>query len=206
MPNHKRSLHHLLRFLHRINTYVLLGLCVISLFVAVLALRANNQHMIRLRNAVFMADQQNGDIEGALRTLREYVYAHMNTNLASGDNAVKPPIQLKYQYERLQAAATAEYQTANAKVLSSAEATCVAQYPGSVFSQSRLDCAKAYAAAHSVAQKSISEDLYKFDFASPFWSPDLAGWSLVAAVIFGILFLIRFLSGWAIKQELRNSN
>ena len=160
--------------------------------------------MVKLRAAVFVADEKNGDIEGALKKLRTYVYGHMNTNLASGANAVKPPIQLKYEYERLSAFNDAEYKASTTQVLNDAESTCVAQYPGSVFSQRRLDCAKAYAAAHPVTKKTIPEDLYKFDFLSPPWSPDLAGWSIVAAGLFFFLFVIRVLSSWAIKRELQN--
>lgn len=162
--------------------------------------------MVKLRAAVFVADQKNGDIEGALQKLRKYVYAHMNTNLSSGANAVKPPIQLKYQYERLNAANTAAYQVASAKMLDDAQNTCIAQNPGSVFSQARSTCAREYAAAHPVPQKSIPEDLYKFDFLSPIWSPDLAGWSIVLSGLFLLLFFVRMLSSWIIVRELRNNS
>jgi hypothetical protein len=204
MANHKRKLHHVMVLIRSINYFVLLGLCILFAGIAIIALRSNNQQMVKLRSAVFVADEKNGDIEKALRNLREYVYAHMNTNLASGANAVKPPIQLKYEYERLTAADTATYQAATAKVLDDAQNICVAQFPGSVFSQPRLECAKAYAAAHPVPLKTIPDDLYKFDFLSPTWSPDLAGWSLLAAGFFFLLFILRFLSTWAIKRELNN--
>lgn len=162
--------------------------------------------MVTLRAAVFKADEENSNTEEALRELREYVFAHMNTNLSSGPNSVKPPIQLKYRYERLAAAEKAAYDAANAKLVADAEATCVAQFPGSVFSQARLNCARDYAAAHPVTQRTIPDDLYKFDFVSPKWSPDLAGWSIVLAVLFLVLFIIRFLSELIIRQELKSRN
>ncbi len=205
MASNKRKLHHLLVLLRPINSFLLLGLCIASALTTVLALRSNNQEMVKLRAAVFAADKANTNIEGSLKDLRSYVYKHMNTNLASGANAVKPPIQLKYEYERLNAANVTAYQTASAKMLEDAQNTCVAQYPGTVFSQSRLDCAKAYAAAHPIAQKTIPEDLYKFDFLSTSWSPDLAGYTLLATGLFLFLFLIRVLSSWAIKRELSNN-
>ncbi|CAN5464113.1 hypothetical protein BH10PAT3_BH10PAT3_6760 [soil metagenome] len=200
----KRKLHHLLVLMRNIHYYALIGLCVLFAVIALLALRGNNQRMVVLRSAVFTADEKNGDTETALQNLRKYVFAHMNTGLASGANAVKPPIQLKYRYERLAAAEKAAYDAANAQMLSSAEATCVAQYPGSVFSQPRLECAKAYAASHAISQKTIPDDLYKFDFASPKWSPDLAGWSIVLAVFFLLLFVIRFASEQLIRTELKS--
>jgi len=200
----KRKLHHALTLLHKIHYSVLLGFCIMFAVIAVLALRSNNQEMVKLRSAVFTADKENKDIEGALKTLRIYVFAHMNTNLSSGTNAVKPPIQLKYHYERLQAAAKAEYDAASAAMVNSAEATCIAQYPTNVYSQARLNCAKDYATSHAVILKTIPEDQYKFDFVSPPYTPDLAGLSMAAAAIFLLLFIIRFASELAIRRELKS--
>jgi hypothetical protein len=179
-------------------------LCIIFAGIGVLALRANNQQMVKLRAAVFIADEKNSNIEAALKTLREYVFAHMNSNLSSGFSAVKPPIQLKYHYERLQAASKAAYDTSNAAMLNDAEATCIAQYPGTVFSQPRLQCAKAYAAAHPITQASIPDYLYKFDFVSPPWTPDKAGLSLALSSLFLLLFIIRYLSELAIRHQLQD--
>ena len=200
----KRKLHHALTLLHKIHYSVLLGLCILCAVTALFALRANNQNMVKLRAEVFAADKSTGNIEGALKKLREYVFAHMNTNLSSGFSAVKPPIQLKYHYDRLTADAKAEYEAANSSMLNTAEATCVAQYPGSVFSQPRLDCAKAYAAGHTVTLRTIPEDQYKFDFASPPWTPDLAGLSLLGTAVFLLLFIIRYASELAIRHELKS--
>jgi len=161
--------------------------------------------MIKLRDAVFVADKNNSDVEGALNKLRGYVYAHMNTNLSSGQNTVKPPIQLKYTYERLSATMKAKYAADTAKVLADATAVCTAQVPGKDINIARLNCAQAYAATHPVKQQTIPEDLYKFDFASPFWSPDLAGWSILIGAIFLLLLAIRILSTWIIDTELKSN-
>lgn len=198
----KRKLHHGLTQLRRLNYHFLIAMSIFFAITALLALRSNNQRMIVLRNEVFKADRENGDTEAALRALREYVFSHMNTNLSSGANAVKPPIQLKYRYERLVAAEKAAYEAENAKVVKDAEATCIARYPGSVYSQARLQCAKEYALAHPVFQKSITDDMYKFDFVSPKWSPDFAGWSIVLSAFFLFLFFIRYLSEFVIRREL----
>jgi hypothetical protein len=200
----KKNLRHILKLLHFVHYFILLGLCIFFSIVAVFALRGNNEHMVKLRAAVFSADKQGSNIEASLSTLRAYVYAHMNTNLSAGQNAVKPPIQLKYEFERRSAIDKADYDQKTAKVLSDAETTCTAQVPGPAISQERLICAKAYAAAHSVTLQTVPEDLYKFDFASPAWSPDLAGWSIVAAVLFLVLFIIRYVSELAIRYELKN--
>ena len=46
------------------------------------------------------------------------------------------------------------------------------------------------------------EGLYKFDFVSAKWSPDLAGWSLVVAVASLVGFIISLLYRWFIKMYL----
>lgn len=72
-----------------------LTIAIVASIVCVFALRANNLKALELRDNVVAVDKQNGDIEAALRELRTFVYGHMNTNLSSGPNAIKPPIQLK---------------------------------------------------------------------------------------------------------------
>jgi len=90
----KKRLHHIWTKLRPISPWYFLVLAVISGIISINALRQNNLTMVRLRDEVFKADQQNTDVETPLRHLREFVYAHTNTNLSSGSNAVKPPFSL----------------------------------------------------------------------------------------------------------------
>lgn len=188
--------------------WLFLGLSLLFGLTAVFSLRANNQKMIELRAAVFEADEKNGDIETALKELREYVYAHMNTDLAAGENAIKPPIQLKYRYERLVNAEQAKLQSASDQDLyTAAQDHCEQKFPGGFSGSNRLPCIREFLDSHGgpvdVAQSEIPEDLYKFDFVSPVWSPDLAGWSIVATVVFFILFIVRLASEYLIKSQLK---
>ena len=185
------------------------GLLIISgclFLVSAVALRANNQNMIKLREAVFVADEKNGDIEGALKNLREYVYAHMNTDLAAGNNAVRPPIQLKYTYDRLVQAELANRGGEEGDLYTKAQDYCERTRPNGLSGRNRLDCVQQYVDQHGLGQMpevSIPEDLYKFDFVSPRWSADLAGLSLVFAFIFLGLFLIKFGVGLVIDKKLQ---
>lgn len=175
--------------------YYMLGIAVISSIIAVVSLRQNNYTMIRLRDTVTKVDQADGDVEAALRELREYVYGHMNTNLASGNNAIKPPIQLKYRYERLAATEADRVKAQNAQVTAAGEAKCAAQYPAGGYNAPRVACVQEYVRQNAVSSNSVPDGLYKFDFVSPRWSPDLAGWSVLVAtiswVIFGVLLVTR---------------
>jgi len=163
---------------------------VISSLTAIFSLRGNNEHMITLRDKVYVADKNNGDVNAALNNLRAYVYAHMNTNLSSGNNTIKPPIQLKYTYERLEA--QAEAGANNSGLYTEAENYCQGQIPASVSisGRGRVTCIADYVTSHGGKQAAaIPAALYEFDFISPSWSSDLAGWSLVIAGLGAVGFL-----------------
>jgi hypothetical protein len=128
----------------------------------------------------------------------------MNTDLSSGGNAIKPPIQLKYTYERLQSGAQA--QTNNASLYTEAENYCQAQIPASVSisGRGRIGCVQDYILSHGgQAAAAVPVGLYEFDFASPSWSPDLAGWSLVATAIFFLAFAASFTLEKLLNAKLR---
>jgi hypothetical protein len=177
----------------RISYRTWLYLFIAASIVCVLTLRHNNQQMVKLRDAVYVADKDNKDINAALNNLRTYVYGHMNTNLTSGNNNIKPPIQLKYTYQRLVDAQQNAVQAANQQIYTDAELYCQS-INNTFFGTTRVPCVQNYVANHpiKVANINIPAGLYQFDFVSPSWSPDLAGWSLVASLIFLLGFITRF--------------
>ncbi|PJE65234.1 hypothetical protein COU91_02650 [Candidatus Saccharibacteria bacterium CG10_big_fil_rev_8_21_14_0_10_47_8] len=176
----------ILKFVGKLPTWLLLIVFLASLSLSVYSLRSNNREMIRLRNTVYEADKTNSGINNALNNLRSYVYTHMNTNLSSGGNPIKPPIQLKYSYERLQTAEQQRVDAANSSVYTDAQSYCQALNPDSFSGRTRVPCVQDYVSVHGVEANKIPAELYQFDFVSPAWSPDLAGWSLAAT---GLLFM-----------------
>lgn len=197
----KRKILNKLSIFSRAPTWVLVVLVVFSAFITIIALRNNNQEMVKLRAAVYEADRTGGDINAALYKLRVYVYSHMNTNLSSG-NTIKPPIQLKYTYERLQAAEQSRVKAINDRIYTEAQAYCESQNPGSVSGRSRVPCVEEYVTSNGVKAGEIPASLYQFDFISPGWSPDLAGWSLVVTVILLMLLIGRLVFDRLIKAKL----
>jgi hypothetical protein len=180
----KKSAHHKLVQLRHFKVKYLLLAALVFGALAVIALRNNNQHMAQLRQAVFTADAQNGDVEKALENLRGYVSGHMNTSLTSASNGVYPPIQLKYTYTRLVQAAGSQSSSNSNSVYAEAQKACEAQIPTGFSGRYRLDCIEQYVEAHGGAPvSSIPDSLYKFDFVSPTWSPDVAGLSLLATAL-----------------------
>lgn len=180
----KRHLHHLWRRFRVLKPWYLLVVTAITLPICIIALRDNYQHMVKLREAVYAADEQNGDITTALNNLRNYVYQHMNTNLSTGNTGVYPPIQLKYTYDRLVQAQGNNTAAQNTKIYTEAQAYCERQNSTDFSGHNRVPCIENYVSTHTPAKGSaIPDSLYKFNFVSPTWSPDLAGWSLAVSIL-----------------------
>jgi hypothetical protein len=177
----KRHWHHYWRKLKLLRPWYFLALAGFFGIICIFSLRGNYQHMVKLRSAVYAADKSGNNVSPALNDLRSYVYAHMNTNLATSDG-VYPPIQLKYTYDRLVKAETGRVASVNSQVYTQAQAYCEQQDPVDFSGHNRVPCIDNYVSVHGAKAQSIPDALYKFDFASPRWSPDLAGWSLIVTI------------------------
>ena len=188
---------------HRVPYTIFLALFIIAAIVAIYALRQNNQTMVKLRAEVYAADQADGDVNSALNKLREYVYGHMNTDLSSGGNAIKPPIQLKYTYERLLGTEQQKAASSNSKIYTDAQNYCQALVPAGTSGRGRIPCVQDYVTSRDVKTTPIPTGLYQFDFISPTWSPDLAGWSLVIAALTLLAFIFSWLMQTLTKRKLR---
>lgn len=195
MNTHK--LHQFLKAIRHARARYFFVAAAVCLAFGVYGLRANNLRMAELREAVYTADRENGDVQGTLTALQRFVTSHMNTDLSGGsDNAVYPPIQLKYTYERLQ---EAESKKSNEPVYREAQAHCEAQNPNDFSGRNRVPCIQEYVQSHGVQQRIIPDALYKYDFVSPSWSPDMAGFGLLGAGLFGLMGAGR----WAIGRWLK---
>ena len=184
---------------------ILIAIVLVSGLVSVFALRANNQHMLELKNAVYAADQNDGDIETALLELRHHVYSHMNTSLRSGANSNEPPIQLVNKFNRIVAAEQARVASLNnsAKVYAEAQARCE---KASVPLTTRAQCIQDYVSVNGSGVQQLNlppKEFYTFDFASPVWTPDIAGISLLVFFVALALLVIRILAGFILKPYLR---
>lgn len=199
--NSKRKLHHLWVQIRPLSYWYFLVLAIVSLLIGVYALRENNLTAIRLHQNVMAVDKENGDTEKALQELREHIHSHMNANLVSGPTAIKPPVQLKYRYERLVEAEKERVSSTNQRIYSDAQAHCERLFPAITGNTGRIPCIEAYVSERTIKQQPIPDDMYKFDFVAPRWSPDLAGLSILLAGFFSLLFIVRFgAEVWLKKQ------
>lgn len=197
----KKKLYHRHKQLRFISPWYFAAAAIICLIIGINGLRDNYRTMTVLKQKVMTADEKGTDVQKPLNELRAYVYAHMNTNLSSGNVAIKPPIQLKHTYERLVAAEKERVKQTNIAVGSEAAATCQAQFPSGFISHERVTCVDQYTAQHALREQQIPSELYKFDFKSPSWSPDRAGYSLALSAVFLVLFVLRFVTErWLIAR------
>lgn len=197
----KRYLHHVWKMFRHVKPWYFLILAIINGIICVSALRDNNERMITLRDAVYSADQNNTDVKAALDTLQAYVIAHMNTNLSAGPNPVYPPIQLKYTYDRLVEAQSDAVAASNTQLYTNAQHYCEQQDPVDFSGHNRVPCIEQYVQTHDTSLPPIPDALYKFDFVSPVWSPDLAGWSLVVAALSAVAFVITLVTNFWFKRH-----
>lgn len=166
---------------------------IISAIVCLFGLRANNEHMVKLRNAVYTADQNNGNVTLSLQNLQAYVTRHMNTNLSTGNGSIYPPIQLKYTYQRLLANESAIAASNNSSLYTQAQNYCQGAIPTGFSGRYRVPCIEQYVENHDTNLPTVPDALYKFNFVSPTWSPDLAGWTMMLAIVSVLLGLIYLL-------------
>ena len=169
--------------LSKLGPLYFLVLAIIFGVICIVSLRANNQHMAQLKTAVYQADKNNGNVQLALDNLQAYVTAHMNTDLTTGNGSVYPPIQLEYTYNRLSQAAETAVVNANSGLYTAAQAYCQQQDPVDFSGRNRVPCIEKYVQGHGAVIPTIPTALYQFDFISPTWSPDLAGWSMLATLL-----------------------
>ena len=201
----KRQLHHIWTKLRAIKPWYFLILAVLSAVVCSFSLRANNQHMISLREAVYASDLNNTNVQRSLGDLQAYVVKHMNTDLSSGSNPVYPPVQLKYTYNRLVEQQASAVSAASSQIYTDAQHYCEKQNSTDYYGTNRVPCVSAYVQSHPVAKAiTIPAELYKFDFVSPRWSPDLAGWSLVVAILSSFTFTVTLLIDYWFKKNINS--
>lgn len=203
---YKHRLHHIVAIVRGIKVWQLLILLALLAGASAYFLRQNSLEMVNYRNAVKDADENGGDTKKALRELQNYVTNHMNTSL--GDGIV------------LHAAQKRAYDVAASK------AADVTNPASQIYTQVELECRPVFKRTHSFpaytqcAREKLavlmppgqdplaslqlpSADLFKYNFLSPLWSPDLAGFSVLATILVGLTILARLVTYLSLRAILR---
>ena len=213
----KKDLKVALRKLKRVKTWQLLIIFVLLLFIEATLLRFDHIKMTDLKSAVSVADESEDDqaIADALNSLNNFVRTHTVVNVVdkNGESFISfgtGPIYLEHQYLRkaTEALASAEAKAGtdenpNGNVFAKAMDVCkplAIAYGWAWNSQGYLDCMTGeiakYPTAESIQDTYVaslpSTALFRYDFASPIWTPTLSGFfSIICLALFAIL-IIRF--------------
>lgn len=191
----KRQVRKSIKQLQRVKTWQLLILLILVGFLAATFLRLNNIGMINRRDAVLAADKS-GDttvMESRLYDLQRYVVEHPNANTGI--------FYLENQYKRdaqKVVDAASNDSNPNGNINAKAEAVCRPQYAAwsPAYVQCFTDELAKYPPSPDPSQNVTlpSATLYRYEFSSPIWSPDFAGWSLVACAIIILMIIVRLIS------------
>lgn len=197
----KRKLHHYWTKIRGVKTWQLVILALISGWSSIYGLRQNSINLEPKVQAVIAADEKGEGIEEAVNQLGYYVTHHMNAELPR-------PLQLEKSYNR---AVEKAYDNAleslhSGSLLNEAKEVCsklgVIVSPGPQCIQDYLD--KNWNPDRgSLVVDYPDPALFTYQFASPAWSPDLAGWSILATVFLTVIIIGRLAAAVVVKKILK---
>ena len=197
-----------LKQIQSLKNWQLFILLILVIFVNLTALRLNNVGMIRRREAVETADKS-GDVEATRKAtieLANYVYAHMNSGgifYSDETHWFKMNREVKIVWANIY-----ESDTPNGNIFKKAEEACRPRFRGGyslAYQQCILDEQNKYPASSQGQVKAeypnISE--YTYSFVAPIWSPDLAGWTTLVAIILIFMIIIKMITTIILKLILK---
>lgn len=188
----KQAIRQQLYRLKRVKTWQLVIVFALMLVLSATFLRLNSIGMVERRDAVLAADKD-GDsytIQNRIYDLQEYSSSHMNAS--SG------PVYLTEEYKRDTEKLVAEQRRkadGGETVFSRADKICKDRFFG--YSQAYVQCVanEIEAAPNTVSATDDIElpnpALYRYNFASPGWSADFAGFSVLLTAVIGLIILTR---------------
>lgn len=199
----KRRVKKSIRQLQKVKTWQLVILLVLAMFIAATLLRMNNTGMIARRQAVVSADKQGelNNLTNRLVDLQRYSAAHMNASTG--------PVYLPEQYNRdiRKQAANSDGSAKSMAIRQEAEDVCKPQFTS--WSPAYVQCYVNELNKHPAGEiesanlQPPNPALYRYEFSSPVWSPDFAGWSIVLCGVITLVIIGRLLSLALLKLMLK---
>lgn len=190
--------------IERVKTWQLLIIFILLGFVAATFLRLNNIGMIERRDAVEAADKEGNPetIKARLYDLQRYSSEHMH---ASAE------VALQHQYNRDWQKSLDDAKTTSDRpnVYINAETVCrprFSSWVGPAYMQCMMDEISRDAGSNSIDQQGPeppNKALYQHSFMSPTWSPDFAGWTVLAAGLVLFAIVVRLLTLLVLRLMLK---
>lgn len=182
--------------LQRVKTWQLVILLLLVGFLTATFLRLNNIGMLQRREAVLSADET-GDKQATvsrLYDLQRFVSAHMNTDMGKGlylETSYKRDVQKAYDKVSVDS-------NPNGNIYKKAQEVCAPKFTR--WSQAYVQCTSSELAKYPAASNLVTDvqlpraDSYLHVFASPLWSPDFAGWSVLICMALILMIVVRIIS------------
>ncbi len=174
-----------------IRTWQIAALLAIMLLLSGYFLRQNNLAMVRLRNEVVAADETGAGLLESIEALNQHVFSHMNTQIVR-------PVELVKTYDRqAKAIIEATVPAPNRSLYEEAARVCAGR--GSLFSDVRNQCVIDHINTNNTGFGELptitlpDKNRFIYSFASPVWTPDLAGFSVLASVLLTVWLILRLL-------------
>ena len=216
---HKKIKEHIAKIRReKLKTWMLLLALLPLSFADATLLRFNHIKMTELRDAVMAADDENDDakIEESLMALKEFTFSHIVINVVEENGEQKisfgtGPFYLEHQYLRAAQAALADAEAKmasdsnpNGNIYGMAGETCKAlalangwTWDNANFINCMVTEINKYPAADDIQDTIIaslpSTELFRHNYASPVWTPSLAGWLMLITFVIIVVIFIRFL-------------
>ncbi|MBR3263975.1 hypothetical protein IKF94_01945 [Candidatus Saccharibacteria bacterium] len=212
----KKDIRVALRKLTKVKTWQLLVIFILLLFIDATLLRFDHIEMTNLRDKVHAADESGNDeeIADALNNLQTFARTHTIINVVekNGESYITfgtGPIYLEQQYNRKasEALAAAEAKAGtdenpNGNVFAKAMDVCkpIAIANGWVWnSPGYIECMTGeinkYPTSERIEDTFVatlpSTALFRYDFASPIWTPTLSGFVSIACIALAAVLFIR---------------
>lgn len=193
MVYHKQQSASIVQKIHNLAAWQLVVLLMLMTVVVATLLRMNNVRMIERKEAVLAADRSGdlGMVTERLHDLQEYSLKHMNAS--TGQVFLENAYRRKIDQLINDAKKTIDSQQGQNAYKTAAE-VCDRRFRG--YSQAYAECflaevnKQSSTAPNPVEIKTLSPNTYIHSYASPYWSPDLAGF---AALVWGMLLISLFL-------------
>lgn len=202
----------------KIKTWMLLVVLAVLLFVDATLLRNNHIKMTEIRGAILAADEVDDDatIAAELVKLKEFVFSNIVINVVEENGEQKVtfgtgPFYLERQYLRAAQAALADAEARlagdanpNGNIYGMAGDTCKAlalqngwTWDNANFINCMVTEINKYPSAADIQDTIIaalpSTELYRHNYASPIWTPSLAGWCILITVVLIVVIFIKAL-------------
>lgn len=211
----------------KVKVWQLILILVPMLFILATLMRFDHIEMTKLKAAVTAADEAGDDVQSAaaLQRLKEFTFSHTVINVVEKNGTTKVtfgtgPIYLEKQYLRKasEIMTRAELEAGddsnpNGNVFAKAMSVCKPLAIANGWnwnSTGYLNCMTGEISKYPTQDtledvyvaKLPSTALYRYDFASPVWTPTLTGFFMILCLLLALIILVRSLIWFTIHIAL----